>query len=226
MKLRCCIGLIIVAMVGNDAMGEFPGPIHDQIPIMPPRMISYTPSTKSRVRRSRQRSSFLAGFEVGTLGQRNSTTADVLGLKLLLGGRLFAVFPVSRDLYLKPTIGFFFKNQDIGKPSVTQFLAEAGLNIQYRLSKSSGFTWLLGVAQKAQADFSRISVGPISGATTTSSASETSPLLFRYRIGPTLGFTYQINRDLGLLADFEVSFTFTQPIHSYVGLVSGLIFKF
>ncbi len=179
---------------------------------------SYTPEHSSR-------SSLLLGVEVGTVGRANSTSSDALGLKLLMGGRAFLILPVAPRWYVKPSLGFFFRRESDAKVGITEHMAEGGLNVQYALSQGGGMTWLIGVVNRVEMSFSKTSISALTASAAPADTSDSSGMLLRYRLGPSLGFTHRLTPTIGLMMDAEVTFSFTKPVKPYGGIVGGLIFR-
>lgn len=188
------------------------------------RSLSYTRTSteEDRVRRS---SGTLFGVEVGTLGRQNTTSSDALGLKLLWGGRAFFILPVARRIYLKPSLGFFFRREGVAKIGVSEHMAEGGLNAQYAFSQSGTMTWLVGMVSRLEVSFSKTTISTLTASDAPSTPSGTSGAAIRYRLGPSLGFTQRITPSIGLLLDVEATFSFTNPVKPYGGFVGGLIFR-
>lgn len=182
-------------------------------------------------RRSRTRSPknpaslLLGGFELGFLGRGSSSAGDIAGLKMLFGGRLFVAFPVTQRIFLKPTLGFFLRDAGEGALSVTEYMAEAGLGAQYHVARSGSVTWLLGAVTRLEGRFSKTNVGDLQ-ASSAGSSSALSPMLLRARVGPTAGLTYRASSTMGLVLDFELTFSLTRPVKPHAGLVGGAVFKF
>lgn len=182
----------------------------------------------SRVATQPQRNragSLLMGFEMGAQGRANSTSSDALGLKLLLGGRAFLVFPVASRVFLKPSIGFFYRHEGAAKVGISEHMAEAGLNAQYAFSQSGGMNWMIGLANRLEVSFSKTSISTLTASATPTSTSDSSAALLRYRMGPSLGMTHRLTPTIGLVIDAEMTFSFTNPVKPYGGLAGGLIFK-
>lgn len=169
-------------------------------------------------------SSVLLGFELGTQGRQNTTSSDALGLKLLWGGRVSLIFPIASHLYLKPSVGFFYRRERTASVAINEHMAEGGLQMQYALSRSGGTSWMVGVANRLEVNFSRTTISALQAAGTGASTSETSAPAFRYRIGPSIGFTQRVTNQIGLLLDLEATFSISAPVKPYGGLAGGLIF--
>lgn len=180
---------------------------------------SYTPERSSRS------SSVLLGLELGTVGRANSTSSDALGLKLLMGGRAFLVLPVGSRVYLKPSLGLFFRNEGAGKVGIAEHMAEGGLNVQYAFSQDGGTRFLVGLVNRLEVSFSKTSISALTASAAPADTSDSSAVLLRYRLGPSIGFTHRLTPTVGLLLDAEVTFSFTNPVKPYGGLVGGLIFR-
>jgi hypothetical protein len=167
----------------------------------------------------------LLGFELGTLGRSTSTSPDALGLKLMWGGRAFLVLPVAKRVFLKPSLGFFYRRESAAKVAISEHMGEAGLNVQYAFSQDRGINWMAGLVSRFEVSFSKTSISALTASAAPTSTSSSSAALLRYRLGPSLGLTYKVTPDIGLLIDTEVTFSFSSPVKPYAGFVSGLIFK-
>ncbi len=171
-----------------------------------------------------QRKNFI-GFEIGALGQKASANADVIGFKFLGGLRAVGVFPLGSRFFLKPFLGIFGRPEKEAKVSVTRLKGEIGINPQYMIGKNGNFTWLVGLIQKLEVNTSNIKIETLSASSDQSDVSDLSGINYRYRLGPTFGFTSTINNNLGLVLDYELSFSVTKPIHIFTGVSFGLIFR-
>ncbi len=194
-----------------------------QEPKRPSRSPDY--SRVSETSKRARSGSTLLGFELGTIGRSTTTSPDALGLKLMWGGRAFAVLPMGRKIYLKPSLGFFYRKESSGKVSISEHSAEGGINLQYAFSQSSGFTWYVGASNRVDVAFSRTSISALEANPASTGSSDSSAPLIRYRVGPSLGFTYRLSPEVGLLFDAEVTLTFTKPIKPFGGFVGGAIFR-
>lgn len=167
----------------------------------------------------------LLGFELGALGQKIDANGDALGFKLLGGIRAIGIFPIGNKFFLKPFLGIFVRPENVAKVSVTRIMGEVGINPQYMIIKKSNFTWIIGLTQKLEVNTSNIKMETLSASSQNSSISDLSGTMFRYRLGPTIGFTSAINREFGLIFDYELTFSVTKPIYTYTGLSLGLLFR-
>jgi hypothetical protein len=169
--------------------------------------------------------STLLGFELGTVGRNGSTNSDALGMKLLWGGRLFLVMPVTKRVFLKPSLGFFYRRESAAKIGVSEFVAEGGMSAQYAFSQTGSVTWLVGAASRFEVAFSRTTISTLTASEQPTTSSDTSAPGMRFRLGPSIGMTYRVSPTLGLLLDLETTFSFTKPVKAYGGFVGGLIFR-
>ncbi len=207
--------LLLVSLLWvGISFGEF----SSHPPLMPPRKAASTPpaqtfiQTKSKALRS-ERSAL--GFEAGVLGVRNQTSSDVLGLQLMYGLRAHYLYPLSSRFFLKPSLGYFIKPESEGEISLTQHLIEGGLGIHYAFGRTQGSLWHLGLIQRADLLFSRISVK-------TSSA--TTPASFRYRTGMGLGTRFKLNANSDLSFDLEAGLAPFEKTRIQSSFTTGLVF--
>lgn len=156
------------------------------------------------------------GLELGTVGRNANAQSDVFGLQLLYGGRAFLRLPLSRHFYLRPGLGYFRKSEGTAQAGVVQNAFELGSALHYVFDPAKRLRSVLGVAGRFEALFSQISAFDSSG---------TSPLAYRFRLGPTAGLAYSIDRDISLTSDLETGFSFTKPVRFYAGLTFGFFFR-
>jgi len=155
------------------------------------------------------------GFELGTIGLKNTSSGDVAGLQLLYGLRANLIYPLSPRFFLKPSLGYFFKPQSEGEVSITQNLVEAGLGIQYALVIKKDLLWHAGLSQRVDYVFSRISVA---------NTAANTPGLFRYRAGGSTGLRIKIAPKSDLTFDLEAGVTPFDNFRMQTGFSSGIIF--
>jgi hypothetical protein len=188
------------------------------VPLLPPRDSGNTVNNvKNKVTAPKElkKDVMTAGVEIGTLMRSDSTSSDVLGMQLFLGGRVSINFPVLiPSFYLTPSIGYFRKNQSEGSVAVVQNVFEGGLKAQYRFVDRSRFNWSLGVANRFDYLFSQIKVY-------NQSAGGQS---FRYRVGPSSGMQFKISNNLKFTTDLECTVPVTTPVRLFGGLTTGLAF--
>lgn len=178
---------------------------------------NYTSSSSRRSRgRVHTQSSKILGAEIGALGRKTSNADDLLGFRLLYGVRGFMVFSLAPSLFLKPTLGVFMNSQGQGSTSVTQFMFEGGANVQYALFQSGKEAFLIGISNKFSASYSSISAPGDAGGT---------PLLFKYRVGPSIGYTVPLSGDTALVTDLDVTVSIEEPMQIYSGVSVGLGFS-
>lgn len=188
-------------------------------PRLPPseRAAGLRPPQKKSIQKKTRAERQAWGFELGTLGIRNNSSGDLLGLQLLFGLRANMIFPLSSRFFLKPSVGYFFKSESEGSVSIFQSSIEAGLGAQYALLMKKGWLWHAGISQKADYLFSRISIAGASGST---------PASFRYRVGPSTGMRFRIGSSTDLTFDFEGGVIPFDEMRAFAGFSSGLIFFF
>ncbi|NBT58481.1 hypothetical protein EBT16_06830 [bacterium] len=155
------------------------------------------------------------GFEVATLGVRNSSSNDLLGLQLLYGLRAVFIYPLSPKFFLKPSVGYFLKPEREGEVSVTQNVMEAGLGIHYALLTRKSFLWHVGLSQRADYLFSKISI---------KDSSANTPGLFRYRAGAASGLRFKLGSRADLTFDLEVGAIPFDNFRLQSAFSSGIIF--
>ncbi|NBX75201.1 MAG: hypothetical protein EBQ92_01440 [Proteobacteria bacterium] len=155
------------------------------------------------------------GFEIGSIGVKNTSSGDIIGLQLLYGLRANLIYPLTPRLFLKPSLGYFLKPQREGDVSITQNLIEAGLGFQYALVMKNGFLWHAGLSQRVDYLFSRIEVRE---------SSANTPALFRYRAGTSTGLRFKISPKSDLTFDLEAGVTPFDNFRIQTGFSSGIIF--
>jgi len=155
------------------------------------------------------------GFELGTLGIGDKSSGDVLGFQLLYGLRANYTLPLNSRFFLKPSLGYFFKNESEGNVSIFQSAIEAGLSAQYALVMKKSWFWHVGLSQKMDYLFSRVSIANSSGST---------PGSFRYRGGPSTGLRFKIGTTTDLTFDLEGGVVPFDRMRAFAGFSSGLIF--
>jgi len=156
------------------------------------------------------------GLELGTLGRPTNANADLVGLQMLFGGRFFMRLPLARNFYLRPALGYFRKGEGNGGTGVVQHSIDAGGTVQWVPWPEWRLRPIFGICPRVEALFSQISAFDSSG---------TSTGAYRFRLGPSAGLAYSIDRTLNLIADLEVSFPFTQPVRPYAGMTVGFIYR-
>lgn len=187
-------------------------------PLMPPREgASVTPSKAEnfsiqKIARA-EKSAF--GFEMGCVGVQNNSSYDIAKLQLLYGIRANAILPLSRRWFLKPSLGYFMKPESEAQVSIKQNLIEAGLGIQHSILFRSGLLWHVGISQRVDYLFSRISV---------QDSSSNTPGSFRYRVGPSTGLRIRLNSSSDLTFDLEGGVTPFEALKAQTSFSSGLIF--
>jgi len=188
-------------------------------PLMPPReRASVLPTQRvenTNIQKVARAERTALGFEAGFVGIQNNSTYDFAKLQLLYGIRANAIIPLSRKWFLKPSLGYFMKPESEGDISIRQNLIEGGLEIHHSLMFRGGFLWHLGLSQRADYLFSRISV-PNSSANTPGS--------FRYRIGAVTGLRIRLNTSSDLTFDLEGGVAPFEALRAQTSFSTGLIF--
>lgn len=208
--------LVLILMILNSA------PVFSRnrllAPLMPPRERASVPQMTApkniKVRLSRSERTAL-GFEVGTLGYGNNTSGDVANLQLLFGIRMNYIYPLSTRWFLKPSLGYFLKPQSEGEVSITQNVAEAGLGTHYALLMKNSLLWHLGLAQRADYLFSKISVN---------NSSANTPSSFRYRVGLASGVRARLSPSSDFTFDLEAGVAPFEALKAQTSFTTGLIF--
>ena len=190
------------------------------VPLLPPRENASTPplaAASLNTKRTPRSARNAWGFEVGSLGVANKTSSDVLGMQLLFGARVNSIVSLNNRFFLKPSLGYFIKPESEGDVSITQHLVEAGLGTHYALLMRSGLMWHLGLSQRLDYLFTRISV-PTSAANT--------PATFRYRIGATSGLRVKMGESSDFTIDLEGGITPFEGLRVQSSFSTGLVFFF
>jgi hypothetical protein len=187
------------------------------IPLLPPResaSVLETRRTERTVRKTRSAPTQL-GFEFGSILRTTGSGSDLLGIQLMMGGRIAMRLRPWPYIYLRPSLGYFRKSESAGNVTVAQNLFEAGLNAQYGLSSQRDIKVLIGISQRFDGTFTATSVGE---------TGQGSPWLFRYRAGPSAGISFRMNDSTTLTADAEYTFGLTRPLRNFGGASVGLLF--
>jgi hypothetical protein len=187
-------------------------------PLLPAREQASTfPQTgRLQIQKKSNRSELTAiGFEMGTIGVKNSSSGDIAGLQLLYGLRANLIYPLAPRFFLKPSLGYFLKPQSEGDISITQNVLEAGLGVSYALVMKNGLLWHAGISQRVDYLFSRISVA---------NTSANTPAVFRYRAGTSTGLRIKIAPKSDLTFDLEAGVTPFDSFRVQTGFSSGIIF--
>lgn len=157
------------------------------------------------------------GFELGTIGIKNTSSNDLIGLQLLYGLRTNFIYPLSPKFFLKPSLGYFFKHEREGEVSVRQNLIEGGLGFHYALLTKKSFLWHVGLSQKVDYLFSRISV---------KESTVTTPALLRYRAGTSTGVRMKVGSRSDLTFDLEAGVLPFDNFRLQSAFSSGIIYFF
>ena len=214
MKTLQKIGIVVLCLFGPLAQARRP------VPLMPPRAVDAdTPSDSvgtSLNRQSEPKQLIGFGAEFGVLGNGVDSGGDALGMQVFWGGRIFARIPLTSRIYLKPSLGYFRGSQGAGQTSVTQNVFEGGLGAYYALLRGSRLRWLVGLSQRLDGQLSVINA--------PGGVSSTSPMAFRYRLGPATGLAMGLSPDVSLVTDFEVTIPTVSPVKPVAVLSAGVIF--
>lgn len=157
---------------------------------------------------------FGLGAELGIAGRATDASGSVGSTQLFLGGRIVGRLPIARDLYLKPSVGFFYKNEGSSSVGLNQYVLETGLVAQWAFAKSARSRWLLGLANRVDFMWNQVAAFGTSGS---------SPMVMRYRVGPAVGGLFGIAPDLSLSIDTEVTFSFG-PVRPAASLTAGFVY--
>lgn len=205
--------LLVILFLSSNVFAKLPR----TVPLMPPKDGGNETQNTRRVRpvEDSSRNSLLGSLEIGTLLRQDSTSSEVFGMQLFLGGRFSVRFPIfSSGLYIKPSVGYFFKKQSEGSVSVFQHVVEGGLAAQYAVVNRSQFQWALGVSNRLDLNISTISVNAISS----------SAKAFRYRVGPSSGFQFAISPHLKFTTDLEATVSVDTSRRIFGAMTTGLAF--
>ncbi len=207
-------GFVILHIFSSLALAKLP----KTLPLLPPRESgNAVGSMKSRSPWNREivKTHLTAAVEMGTLMRNDSTSSDILGMQLFIGGRTSLIVPVLiPSLYLKPSLGYFRKKQSEGSVSVLQQVIEGGLNIQYEITNPKDVQWSLGLAGRVDYLISTLNVYSQSNSGNS----------FRLRAGPSSALQFRISSHLKLTTDLECTFTISRPSRVFGGLTTGLAF--
>lgn len=188
------------------------------IPLMPPRDRGNAVQNNNRLKISEtaNQKKLLANIELGTLLRNDGTSSDILGMQMFLGARASLRFSIlSPSLFIKPSLGYFFKKQSEGSVSVFQHVIEGGLTAQYAVINHDDFEWLLGVSNRVDLNISTISVYNQSS----------SGRAFRYRLGPSCGFQFRVTPSVRFTTDFEGSVSMDSSRRVFGSMTTGLAFE-
>ncbi len=164
---------------------------------------------------SRPQPHMMAAVQLGTLMRGDSTSSDVLGMQLFIGGRVgLSITVLMPSFYLRPSLGYFRKQQSEGVVSVVQQVFEGGLNAQYSVINKKHFQWAFGISNRFDYAISSINIYDQSNGGQD----------FRYRVGPSSQLLIKISNSLNWVSDFEFTFVVSGPIRGFGGLTTGLAF--
>jgi len=111
------------------------------------------------------------------------------------GGRIVMDYAWNYRWHLKPSFGYFFRNQGEASTSVSEHNFELGASLLYDLSPDRKSTVMIGLANRIDGLLSTITVF---------NSSDSVPLTFRYRVGPQANFLIGVTRDTYLTLGLEV----------------------
>lgn len=208
------IGVLLLHLFQVAAVARLP----KTVPLMPPRETGGgigALKTKNNNFKEIHSDNLNLGFEIGTLMRNDSTSADILGMQLFFGGRATVEFPIpSTSLHLKPSLGYFRKQQSEAAVSVVQHVVEGGVNLLYEVAARKNIQWAIGVAGRVDYLISTISLYNQSNSGSS----------FRFRAGPSSGIKFQLANNLKLTTDLECTFSISRPTRFFGGLATGLAF--
>lgn len=188
------------------------------VPPLPPRERASTPAPSAiqQTEKKSVRSELTAlGFEIGTIGVQNTSSGDIGGLELLFGIRTNYIYSLGPKFFLKPSLGYFLKPEKEGEVSVTQHLLEIGFGLQYALLMKKSLMWHVGLSQRMDYLFSRISI---------KDSSTNTPGAFRYRAGTSTGLRFKLSQKSDLTFDLEAGAVPFDNFRIQAGFSSGIIF--
>ena len=204
--------IALILLVSNLAFCRSP-----LVQLLPPRAFASRPAVIQERKEEKRSAPISLALELGALGRQESTRNDVLGMQVLLGGRISAKLPMLfQSFYLKPSIGYFRKSEVVAQTSVTQNVFEGGLGLHFLLANTESVGWSLGVSNRFDLASSTLSV-------LDSSASSGST--WRYRVGPAMGLSFGLTETLRWVTDVELSFDVSQGGRQYGGLTTGISFS-
>lgn len=191
-----------------------------KVPLMQPRLqeLAYGPVpvyyTNSTAVRSASPRDGGWGAEFGTLGRRNSTDGSVLGMDLMIGGRIIADFPLWKRVSIKPSLGFFTRSEGEAAVNVSEHTIEVGGSLIYDLTPYRKGRIGIGLANRI--DLQTVTI-------TALSSSGSSPLVLNYRLGPTLNFEIPVGGQTRLTINAEGTVSPNDKWRSFAGLTLGFI---
>lgn len=188
------------------------------VPLLPPRdSASVDETSQSVTARQLERlpSPRQFGFEVGTLGRSQSSKSDALGLQLFYGARLAMRFRPWPYFYVRPSLGYFRKQETEGNVTVGQNVLEAGLGTQYALYSKRWAKFMVGIHQRLDAYASIISIG---------NESDSASFALRYRLGPSAGAAFRLGDQTSFTLDGEYTFGVTSERRHIASFTAGFLF--
>jgi len=211
---KFALGILLLHVFQVAGLARLP----KTVPLMPPRETGGgigALKTKNNNFKEINSDNLNLGFEIGTLMRNDSTSADILGMQLFFGGRASLEFPIlSTSLHLKPSLGYFRKQQSEAAVSVVQHVVEGGLNLLYEMAPWRNIQWAIGAAGRVDYLISTISVYNQSNSGSS----------FRFRAGPSSEIKFKLANNLKLTTDLEFTFSISRPTRFFGGLTTGLAF--
>jgi len=155
------------------------------------------------------------GFELGTMGRANKTQSDIAGLQLFIGGRFFARFAATEDIFVVPSLGYFQKRESQGAAGVTQHILEAGVGGYYGVWTGRKARLMVGGVARAEYGIAQISALN----SDSSSAGE-----LRFRAGPAMNVAVGLSPDFSFVADIEAGIAMNPTVRVQPGIAAGFIY--
>lgn len=154
------------------------------------------------------------GIQLGTLCLSSNAQREILGFSFLFGGRGLYKIPWDSHWFSHITLGYFQRSRGTETLVVTERHVEAGFSLSYLPNPESKALWSIGLANRFEGLFSKISVD---------SSSDSSGPGFRYRLGPTMGVLFPLS-EVDLFLEIEGTAPISTPIRPHVGLLFGILF--
>ena len=163
------------------------------------------------------RRSWMVGLEAAGMANSSEGSGDLAGLSVLWGGRFAVRIPmVGYQWFLKSSAGFFYRHSGTAGVGVSQYVAEAGLVPQYVINPRDRLRGSVGLANRLDLLWSRINA---------LSATSSSSLDWRYRVGPSVGFIVSASRTIQVTSDFEFTWAVRGVGKGFGALSVGLMFR-
>ncbi len=146
------------------------------------------------------------GLQLGTIGHPYSGmyyNMGGLGMDFLWGGRAVAEFALGNNFVFRPSLGYFFSNQQGLSSSSNEQDVEFGALIDYAAVRTGSFEWLVGIANRGDLLFTTISSYglPMYG------GSYTTPTIFQYRVGPETTVEFKLTKGIDLTLSTELDYS-------------------